>query len=362
MIQLYESLGRRENNNVDNLLLTVRWEDGRLVMIDQTKLPTKLVYVKYDKYEDVAKAIKGLIVRGAPAIGVAAAFGMCLAAFQSNARNTRDLLSDLQTAYETLRLTRPTAINLVWALDLIMGKAREGNSVEKIRKSILDHSLKMAEDDVNTNKMIGQNGAQLISNDEVILTHCNAGSLATVGYGTALGVIRAAKERGNKIHVIATETRPVMQGSRLTAFELKHDGISVSLIPDTAAGYVLSQGMVNRVIVGADRVLRTGHVFNKIGTYQIAALASRHEIPFYIAAPISTFDLKSNLNDIIIEERDRTEVLRIGNKIIAPLQVEVFNPAFDITPPDLITGIITEKGILHAPFEDGIRKILNSNR
>ena len=355
-------MNRPKNKVMVKPLLTVKWDDGKVVMIDQTKLPTRLVYVEYDKYEDVARAIKSLVVRGAPAIGVAAAFGMCLAAFQSKARDHHDLLLDLQAAYETLKSTRPTAVNLAWALDLIIGKAREGNSVNEIRKSILEASIKMADEDINTNKKIGQIGAELISNDETILTHCNAGSLATVGYGTALGVIRAAREKGKEIRVIATETRPVMQGSRLTAFELKHDGISVSLIPDTASGYVLSQGMVNRVIVGADRVLRTGHVFNKIGTYQIAALARRHEIPFYVAAPTSTFDLKSELKDIVIEERDRTEVIRIGNRLVAPLQVRVFNPAFDITPPDLITGIITEKGVLIAPFDKAIRQILSSYR
>ena len=343
-------------------LLTVKWVNGKVVMIDQTKLPTRLVYVEYNKYEDVARAIKSLVVRGAPAIGVSAAFGMCLAAFQSKARDHHKLLLDMEAAYETLKSTRPTAVNLAWALDLTMAKAREGNSVNEIRKSILETSIKMADEDINTNKKIGQFGAELISNDETILTHCNAGSLATVGYGTALGVIRAAKENGKEIRVIATETRPVMQGSRLTAFELKHDGINVSLIPDTASGYVLSQGMVNRVIVGADRVLRTGHVFNKIGTYQIAALARRHEIPFYVAAPTSTFDLKSELKDIVIEERDRTEVIRVGNRLVAPLQVRVFNPAFDITPPDLITGIITEKGVLFAPFEEGIRQIIGPDR
>jgi methylthioribose-1-phosphate isomerase len=343
-------------------LITVKWDNGKVVMIDQTKLPNKLVYVEFVKYEDVAKAIRYLVVRGAPAIGIAAAFGMCLAGFQSKARDHRVLMQDLQVAYETLKSTRPTAVNLAWALDLIMQKASEGNSVDEIRKSILDTSIRMANDDINTNKKIGEIGAELISDGETILTHCNAGSLATVGYGTALGVIRAVKESGKEIQVIATETRPVMQGSRLTAFELKHDGISVSLIPDTASGYVISQGMVNRIIVGADRVLRTGHVFNKIGTYQIAALAKRHNIPFYVAAPTSTFDLKSELKDIVIEERDKTEVIRIGTTIVAPLEVKVINPAFDITPPDLVTGIITERGVLAAPFEEGIRQFMNSDR
>ncbi|MDP9197569.1 MAG: S-methyl-5-thioribose-1-phosphate isomerase [Thermoproteota archaeon] len=331
-------------------------------MIDQTKLPAKLEYVKYNKYQDVAKAIKRLVVRGAPAIGVAAAFGLCLAAYQSKAGNTIELLSDMETAYTRLKATRPTAVNLVWALDLVMKKARAGKTVDKIRKGILDYSLKIARDDVNTNKKLGKIGAELISDREVILTHCNAGSLATVAYGTALGVIRAARESGKEVRVIATETRPVMQGSRLTAFELKHDGIDVRLIPDTAVGYVMSQKMVSRVLVGADRVLRTGHVFNKIGTYQVAVMANRHKIPFYVAAPISTFDLESDIRDIIIEERDTKEILKVGNKVVAPEGVGVLNPAFDITPPELIAGIITEKCILEPPYKNSIQKNIGVDR
>jgi methylthioribose-1-phosphate isomerase len=355
-------LRRLKDYGNDKMLLTVRWENGTLILIDQTKLPTRLVYVKYNKYQDVANAIKSLIVRGAPAIGVAAAFGLCLAAFQSKAKSTSGLISDLKVAYARLKSTRPTAVNLAWALDIIMKKATEGTSVDQIRNEILDRSLRMANDDIAINKRIGQNGAQLISKNEVILTHCNAGSLATVGYGTALGVIRAAKDDGKRIQVIATETRPVMQGSRLTAFELTHDGIDVRLIPDTAVGHIMYQDTISRVIVGADRVLKTGHVFNKIGTYQIAALARRHSIPFYVAAPISTFDSKSKLDDIVIEQRDRNEVIKIGNKIIAPQDVKVLNPAFDITPPELITGIITEKCVLKAPYKTNIHKLLNSNR
>lgn len=362
MIRLYHVLGRFKNYVLDNSLLTVSWEDGKVVMIDQTKLPTKLEYVKYTKYQDIAKAIKRLTVRGAPAIGVAAAFGMCLAAFQSKAGNTAELLSDMEIAYTLLRATRPTAVNLVWALDLVMKKAREGNSVDQIRKGILDYSLKIAQDDVSTNKKLGKNGAELINDGEVILTHCNAGSLATVAYGTALGVIRAARESGKEVRVIATETRPVMQGSRLTAFELKHDGIDVRLIPDTAVGYVMSQKMVSRVIVGADRVLRTGHVFNKIGTYQVAVMASRHMIPFYVAAPISTFDLESDIGDIVIEERDAKEILQVGNRVVAPKGVGVLNPAFDITPPELIAGIITEKCILQPPYKNSIEKNIEIDR
>ena len=218
----------------------------------------------------------------------------------------------------------------------------------------------MAEEDVETNMKMGKHGAELFESNDTVMTHCNAGALATVGYGTALGVIRATKESGKKIKVIATETRPVMQGSRLTAFELKHDGIDVSLIPDTAVGYVMSKGLVTKIIVGADRILRTGHVYNKIGTYQIATLARQHKIPFYVAAPLSTFDLKSNPEDVIIENRKASEVTMIGGKKTAPDGIEVLNPAFDLTPPELITGIITEAGVAKSPFSESIKKLFES--
>jgi methylthioribose-1-phosphate isomerase len=218
----------------------------------------------------------------------------------------------------------------------------------------------MAEDDIQTNMIMGKHGAKLFDNNDTIMTHCNAGALATVGYGTALGVIRATKESGKKIKVIATETRPIMQGSRLTAFELKHDGIDVSLIPDTAVGYAMSKGLVTKVIVGADRILRTGYVYNKIGTYQIATMAKQHKIPFYVAAPLSTFDLKSNPKNVIIEQRKASEVTGIGDKKTAPDDINVINPAFDMTPPELITGIITEAGVATPPFEESIKKLFKS--
>ena len=220
----------------------------------------------------------------------------------------------------------------------------------------------MANEDLQTNMKIGKYGSELIDSHDTIMTHCNAGALATVGYGTALGVIRASKESGKQIKVIATETRPVMQGSRLTAFELKHDGIDVSLIPDTAVGYTISKGMIDKIIVGADRILRTGHVFNKIGTYQIALIANQHEIPFYVAAPLSTFDLKSNPKDVIIEQRNPAEVTTIGDKKTAPDDVGVINPAFDMTPPELITGIITEAGVARSPYEESIKKLFKANK
>jgi methylthioribose-1-phosphate isomerase len=346
--------------NLD-LLLTVKWENNSVMLIDQTKLPNKLAYVKCKDYEEVANAIKTLVVRGAPAIGVTAAFGLALAAQASTAKTREELMSDLNTALKMLRATRPTAVNLFWALDRVMRKARKAKTVDEVKKGVLGEALKMSDEDINANRQMGVNGAKLFRDGDIVLTHCNAGSLATVAYGTALGVIRAAKESGKRLSVIATETRPVMQGSRLTAFELQHDGIDVSLIPDTAVGHMMSRGAIRRVIVGADRVLRTGHVFNKIGTYQVAILAKKHKVPFYVAAPLSTFDSKSNFNDIVIEERSVDEVVKVGKRRVAPKKVRVFNPAFDMTPPELITGIITERGVLLPPFERSLRALLGHN-
>ena len=342
-------------------LRTVDWKSGKVVMIDQTKLPNQLVFVEFDDYNQVAEAIRTLVVRGAPAIGVSGAFGMALAAQQSKAITKEELLSDLIKAKKVLFETRPTAVNLAWGLDQIMEVASNGTTVEQIKDAVIDESKKIAENDIKINKTMGKNGSILFDNNDTILTHCNAGALATVAYGTALGVIRATKESGKNVKVIATETRPVQQGSRLTAFELKHDGFDVSLIPDTAVGYSMANGLINKVIVGADRIVKTGHVFNKIGTYQVATMAKQHGIPFYVAAPLSTFDMKSNAEDVIIEMRKPTEVTEIGNKKTAPEGIEVINPAFDMTPPELITGIITEKGIAKTPFQESIKKLFEAN-
>ena len=342
-------------------LRTVEWKNNSVVMIDQTKLPNELVFVKYTDFNDVADAIRTLVVRGAPAIGVSGAFGMALAALQSSSKTLEDLLSDLEKAKKILFETRPTAINLSWGLEKIMEIAKQGKTVSEIRDTVIVKAKQMAEEDINTNKKMGKNGAELFQDDDTIMTHCNAGALATVAYGTALGVIRATKESGKKIKVIATETRPVQQGSRLTAFELKHDGIDVSLIPDTAVGYTMANGLVNGVVVGADRVLRTGHVFNKIGTYQVAIMAKNHDIPFYVAAPLSTFDLESRPDDVIIEQRKASEVTGIGDKRTAPDGIDVINPAFDMTPPELISGIITENGIAKPPYEESIKKLFKAN-
>jgi len=330
-------------------------------MIDQTKLPEKLIFVEYDDYKQVAEAIKTLVVRGAPAIGVSGAFGMALAALNSTANTKQELLEDLESAKKILIETRPTAVNLAWALEKIMKVAYEEDKVPEIKNSVIQTAKSMANEDLQTNMKIGKYGSELIDSHDTIMTHCNAGALATVGYGTALGVIRASKESGKQIKVIATETRPVMQGSRLTTFELKHAGIDVSLIPDTAVGYVISKSMVDKIVVGADRILRTGHVFNKIGTYQIALIANQHGIPFYVAAPLSTFDMKSNPKDITIEQRKASEVTTIGDKKTAPDDIGVINPAFDMTPPELITGIITEAGVVKPPYEQSIKKLFKAN-
>ena len=342
-------------------LKTVEWKDKSVVMIDQTKLPNELIFVTYTDYNDVANAIRTLVIRGAPAIGVAGAFGLALAALQSKATTKEDMIKDLEQAKKILFETRPTAVNLAWGLNKMMNVAKNSQNINEIKESIVEAATTLAEDDVKINKAMGKNGAVLFDNNDTIMTHCNAGALETVAYGTALGVVRAIKESGKNIKVIATETRPVMQGSRLTTFELKHEGIDVSLIPDTAVGYTMANGLINKIVVGADRILSTGHVFNKIGTYQIALIAKQHNIPFYVAAPLSTFDLNSNTEDVVIEQRKSSEVTSIGNKKTAPDGINVINPAFDMTPPELISGIITEKGVIRQPYEESIKKLHQAN-
>ena len=342
-------------------LKTIEWKDNSVIMIDQTKLPNELLFVTCSDYKQVANAIKTLVVRGAPAIGVSGAFGLALAALQSNASTKEEMINDLNSAKNVLFETRPTAVNLAWGLEKIMEVARSCKDPEEIKKIVVETAKQMADQDVKINMTMGKHGSKLFDDNDTVLTHCNAGALATVGYGTALGVIRASKESGKNIKVIATETRPVQQGSRLTAFELKHDGIDVSLIPDTAVGYTLANNLVNKIIVGADRILKTGHVFNKIGTYQVALLAKQHNVPFYVAAPLSTFDLSSNPKDIVIEQRKSSEVTGIGEKKTAPDDINVINPAFDMTPPELISGIITENGVITAPFEETIKELFAAN-
>ena len=346
--------------NVSNLR-TVEWKDNKVIMIEQTKLPNQLEFVEYDDFNQVANAIKTLIVRGAPAIGVSGAFGLGLAVLQSKATTKDNLLSDLEDAKKILFATRPTAVNLEWGLEKIMNVAKTGDTTEQIKELVISTAKKMADEDIEINKAMGKNGSVLFDDNDTIMTHCNAGALATVAYGTALGVIRATRESGKNVKVIATETRPIQQGSRLTAFELKHDGFDVSLVPDTAVGYSMANGLVNKVVVGADRIVKSGHVFNKIGTYQVATMAKQHGIPFYVAAPLSTIDLETKFDDVIIEMRKGSEVTGIGEKKTAPDDIGVINPAFDLTPPELIAGIITEKGVATAPFEESLRKLFQAN-
>ena len=348
-------------SNDNSLLRTVEWKNNKVVMIDQTKLPNQLIFVEYDDFNQVANAIKTLIVRGAPAIGVSGAFGLALASLQSKATSKEELILDLESARKILFATRPTAINLGWGLEKIMNIAKIGQNVEQIRELVISAAKKIADEDIEINKAMGKNGSELFSNNDTIMTHCNAGALATVAYGTALGVIRATRESGKNVKVIATETRPIQQGSRLTAFELKHDGFDVSLIPDTAVGYSMANGLVNKVVVGADRIVKTGHVFNKIGTYQVATMAKQHGIPFYVAAPLSTIDLQTKAEDVIIEMRKGEEVTGIGGNKTAPDEINVINPAFDMTPPELIAGIITEKGVVTAPYDESIPKLFEAN-
>jgi methylthioribose-1-phosphate isomerase len=307
---------------------TLYWKDDRLCLLDQTLLPHEVEYLVCGTYQDVIVAIKTMVVRGAPAIGVSAAFAMALAELDGE---------DLQKAAQEIKAARPTAVNLAWAVDRVLKS-----------DSAVEEALKMYQEDMDTNRAMGKHGATVINDDDTILTHCNAGALACVDYGTALGVIRAAHESGKNINVICDETRPVLQGARLSVWEMQQEGIPVKLIVDGAAGRLMQEGEVDKVIIGADRVARGG-VANKIGSLMVALAAKRFGVPFYVAAPKSTFDHKNSIYEIEIEERDPDEVLSFAGCRAAPLGTEVRNPSFDVVPSDLITGIITEKGILK-PF------------
>lgn len=343
---------------------TVYWHNGRVRMIDQTKLPRREEWLDFDDYRQVAKAIKTMQVRGAPAIGVSAALAMALAAQGSQAASASGLISEIETVGEELAATRPTAVNLFWAIKRMVNfvKSQNGLKVDKLKDAIIGEAIAIQEEDISRNRTLGEHGAALIRDGDSILTHCNAGALACAGYGTALGVIRAAWETGKKIHVFVDETRPLLQGARLTAWELSREGIPMTLITDNMAGHMLAQGKIQRVVVGADRIAANGDTANKIGTYTVATMAAAHNIPFYIAAPTSTIDLKLADGSLIpIEERSANEVTGYSDTNWAPNGVTVANPAFDITPNRLITAIITERGILHPPFSESIKKALASN-
>ncbi|NUQ84278.1 MAG: S-methyl-5-thioribose-1-phosphate isomerase [Anaerolineales bacterium] len=339
---------------------TVFWEENQLKMIDQRILPGRLEILAYTDHKSVAQAIRDMVVRGAPAIGAAAAFGLALAGYESASTSTPDLLADLRAASNVLKSARPTAVNLAWALDRVMRVASSANgNADDLRAAVLDEAQRIADEDVEINKRMGEHGAALINDGDTIIHHCNTGALATVDWGTALGVIRTAHEQGKRIHVLVDETRPRLQGSRLTAWELEQYGIPYEIISDNMAGYFLKAGKAQKCLVGSDRTAANGDVANKIGTYMLALAAHDNGVPFYPVVPISTIDLSLASGDLIpIEERDPQEVLGLefmGERVTPP-NAKARNIAFDVTPHRLITGIVTENGVIYPPFEINLKK------
>ena len=334
---------------------TIEWTPAGVVMIDQTRLPREEIFVTCRSYIEVADAIRSMVIRGAPAIGVAAAMGVALGALQS-----KDLEKDMPAICETLAKTRPTAVNLFWAIDRMhkLYQSMRGQDSTAIQERLVDEAKKVREEDIAINRAIGRHGAALVPDGKTVLTHCNAGALATAGFGTALGVIRAAIELGKKIDVFADETRPFLQGARLTAWELQRDGIETTLITDNMAGHFLKSGRIGCVVVGADRIAANGDVANKVGTYGVAVLAKENNVPFYVAAPISTLDLTLASGDQIpIEERASKEVTHVGGIQVAPEGIKVANPAFDVTPNRYVSAIVTEHGVATAPYTKSLNDL-----
>ena len=345
------------------MIKTLEWTNAGVRFIDQTKLPTEEVYVTCKNYEEVAEAIRTMIVRGAPAIGVAAAMGVALGAQQSQATTMPEFEREFDAICNVLAGTRPTAVNLFWAIRRMRDKFEQLRTlpIEKVKAELVAEAQRMLVEDIAANEAMGRHGAVLLPASGAVLTHCNAGALATAGYGTALGVIRAAVASGKKLSVFADETRPFLQGSRLTAWELMKDGIPTTLIADNMAGAMMRLGRIDAVIVGADRIAANGDVANKIGTYTVAVLAKEHCIPFYVAAPISTVDLNTpDGSHIPIEQRASAEVTHFAGKQIAPDEVRVENPAFDVTPNRFVAAIITERGVARAPYGETLAKLVNN--
>ncbi|MDG6998942.1 MAG: S-methyl-5-thioribose-1-phosphate isomerase [Nitrososphaerota archaeon] len=343
---------------------TIEWDDysNSVRMIDQTLLPRELSFIECKTALDMVDAIKTMKIRGAPAIGVAGAMGVALSVQNSHSGTREELIREIESDSSALRSARPTAVNLAWGVDSVLRFIISSlpNSLNNgSKEKVVAYVKKLADADVQTNKKLSDYGAKLFRNHDTILTHCNAGALATVGYGTALGVIRSVVNHGKQVKVFAAEARPVLQGARLTAFELTNDGFDVTLVADTAIGISMQRGLIDRVVVGADRITKTGHVFNKVGTYQIATLAKRHHVPFYVAAPLSTFDFATDWRKVKIEERSEDEVKRVRNEQTAPESVRAFNPAFDVTPPELISAIICEAGVLTKPYAPKIKRLKN---
>jgi methylthioribose-1-phosphate isomerase len=346
------------------MIKTVEWTSQGVRFIDQTRLPTEEVYVTCSTHTEVATAIRDMVVRGAPAIGVAAAMGIALGVMHSSAPDVATLRTEMGQICRTIGETRPTAVNLFWAIRRMQQKfdsvAHQG--VQQVKITLAEEAQQMLVEDIAANQAMGRHGAALMPNSGGILTHCNAGALATCGYGTALGVIRSAIEAGKKLHVFADETRPFLQGSRLTAWELMKDGIQTTLIADNMAGAMMSQGKIKAVVVGADRIAANGDVANKIGTYTVAVLAKEHSIPFYVAAPWSTVDMNTPSGEgIPIEQRSHKEVTHHAGKQVAPDGVLVENPAFDVTPNKYVTAIVTERGIARAPFTDSLKEMASAS-
>jgi methylthioribose-1-phosphate isomerase len=342
------------------MLPTIAWHDDNIIMVDQRKLPAAEIYVTCKSVNDVAKAITTMVIRGAPAIGVCAAMGLALGAACSKATGTKQFTTEFQRNCDQLAATRPTAVNLFWAIERMKQAFAEGalagESVDQLRVRLRSVADRIHDDDVASCRAIGAHGATLVPAEATILTHCNAGALATAGYGTALGVIRGAIEAGRKVRVLADETRPFLQGARLTAWELVKDGIDTTVITDNMAGSIMRKGDIDLVVVGADRIAANGDTANKIGTYPVAVLAKEHGIPFYVAAPWSTIDLSTKDGDAIpIEERNPREVTHVGNNQLAPEGAHIRNPSFDVTPAKYITAIITERGVYRAPFIDSLK-------
>jgi methylthioribose-1-phosphate isomerase len=341
------------------MLPTIEWQDDVVVMVDQRKLPGAEVYVRAKTAPEMARAIKTMVIRGAPAIGVAAAYGIALGTRKSQASGTTKFAAEFQRTCDLLRATRPTAVNLFWAIERMKKRfaasAQAGESVEEIKAALLAEAGRIHDEDVASCRAMGAHGAALVPDGARVLTHCNAGALATAGYGTALGVIRGAVEQGKKVTVLADETRPFLQGARLTAWELTRDGIPTTVITDNMAGWMMQQGEIDLVVVGADRIAANGDVANKIGTYSVAVLAHEHGLPFYVAAPASTIDLATpDGRSIPIEERDAREVTHVGPTRVAAERASVRNPAFDVTPNRFVSAIVTERGVLHAPYAESL--------
>jgi methylthioribose-1-phosphate isomerase len=345
------------------MIKTVEWTNEGVRMLDQRLLPTEEKYLTLRSYEEVADAIKKMVVRGAPAIGVSAAMGLALGASQSVGTSVADLEYDFKFMCKVMEATRPTAVNLFWAVERMRGallKAKaETKNVEEIKQRLVSEALAIFNEDIASNRALGKFGGELIADGSTVLTHCNAGALATAGdYGTALGVIRGAIDAGKRVAVIADETRPFLQGARLTAWELAQDNIPVTVITDNMAGHVMKEGKVDCVVVGADRIAANGDAANKIGTYMVAVLAKQHNIPFYVAAPVSTIDLNTPTGEQIpIEQRGAKEVTHIGNHQLTPDGVEVHNFAFDVTPNEFIAAIITDRGVARAPYTESLRNL-----